>query len=114
MPTLPGWTDSRSAGRRDRSWPVGRARGRNDRRRRRYEPDRDVIHGVTARGARRPRMSNQRTHSVSTTDGVTIAGTVHGQGPPLVFVHGMMGDGDIDWQALLPRLTGRFTCHLPS
>jgi pimeloyl-ACP methyl ester carboxylesterase len=59
-------------------------------------------------------MSNQRTHYVTTTDGVTIGGTVHGQGPLLVFVQGIMGDGDIDWQALLPHLTGRFTCHLPS
>ena len=59
-------------------------------------------------------MSNQRTHFVTTTDGVNIGGAVHGEGPPLVFVHGMMADGDIDWQALLPHLTGRFTCHLPS
>jgi pimeloyl-ACP methyl ester carboxylesterase len=59
-------------------------------------------------------MSNQRTHYVTTTDGVTIGGTVHGQGPPLVFVHGMMADGDTDWQALLGHLTGRFTCYLPS
>ena len=59
-------------------------------------------------------MGNQRTHYVTTTDGVTIGGTVHGQGPPLVFVHGAVGDGDLDWQALLPHLTGRFTCHLPN
>jgi pimeloyl-ACP methyl ester carboxylesterase len=59
-------------------------------------------------------MSNHRTHYVTTTDGVTIGGTAHGQGPPLVFVHGIIGDGDLDWQALLPHLTGRFTCHLPS
>ncbi len=59
-------------------------------------------------------MSNQRTHYVTTTDGVTIGGTVHGQGLPLVFVHGIIGDGDIDWQALLPHLTGRFACYLPS
>lgn len=59
-------------------------------------------------------MSNQRTHYVTTTDGVTIGGTVHGQGPPLVFLHGALGDGDIDWDRLLPYLTGRFTCHLPS
>ena len=39
---------------------------------------------------------------------------MHGQGPPLVFVHGMMADGDIDWQGLMPHVTGRFTCHLPS
>jgi pimeloyl-ACP methyl ester carboxylesterase len=59
-------------------------------------------------------MDNQRTHYVTTTDGVTIGGAVHGQGPPLVFVQGMLADGDTDWQALLPHLTGRFTCHLPS
>ncbi len=59
-------------------------------------------------------MSNQRAHYVTTTDGVIIGGTVHGQGSPLVFVHGMLADGDTDWQALLPHLTGRFTCHLLS
>jgi pimeloyl-ACP methyl ester carboxylesterase len=59
-------------------------------------------------------MSNQRTHYVTTSDGVTIGGTVHGQGPSLVFLHGVIGDGDLDWQAVLPHLSGRFTCHLPS
>jgi pimeloyl-ACP methyl ester carboxylesterase len=59
-------------------------------------------------------MSNQLTHYVTTTDGVTIGATVHGQGPPLVFLQGAIGDGDLDWQALLPHLTDRFTCHLPS
>jgi len=59
-------------------------------------------------------MSNQRTHYVTTTDAVTMGGSVHGQGPPLVFLHGSLGDGDIDWQALLSQLTGRFTCYLPS
>jgi pimeloyl-ACP methyl ester carboxylesterase len=59
-------------------------------------------------------MSSQRTHYVTTTDGVTIGGTVHGQGRPLVFLQGIIGDGDLDWQALLPHLTDRYTCHLPS
>ena len=59
-------------------------------------------------------MSKQRTHYVTTADGVTIGGTVHGQGLPLVFLQGVIGDGDMDWQALLPHLTGWFTCHLPS
>lgn len=59
-------------------------------------------------------MSNQRTHYVTTTDGVTIGATVHGQGPPLVLLHGATGDGDLDWQSLVPHLEGRFTCHLPS
>jgi pimeloyl-ACP methyl ester carboxylesterase len=59
-------------------------------------------------------MSNQRTHHVTTSDGVTIGGTVHGDGPPLVFLQGVIGDGDTDWDLLLPHLTERFTCHLPS
>ena len=59
-------------------------------------------------------MSNQRTHYVTTTDGVTIGGTVHGRGPPLVFLQGAVGDGDIDWNRVVEHLTGRFTCHLPS
>jgi pimeloyl-ACP methyl ester carboxylesterase len=59
-------------------------------------------------------MSNQRTHYVTTTDGVVIGGAVHGQGPPLVFLQGAVGDGDIDWDRLVGHLTGRFTCHLPS
>ncbi len=59
-------------------------------------------------------MTNQRTHYVTTTDGVTIGATVHGQGPPLVFLQGIIGDGDLDWQALLGHLTDRFTCHLPN
>ena len=59
-------------------------------------------------------MSNERNHYATTTDGVTIGATVHGHGPPLVFLQGVIGDGDIDWQALLEHLNGRFTCHLPS
>lgn len=59
-------------------------------------------------------MSSRRTHCGITADGVTICGTVHGQGRPIVFWHGAYGDGDLDWQALLPHLTGRFTCHLPN
>ena len=59
-------------------------------------------------------MINQRSHDVTTTDGVTIGGTVHGQGPPLVFLQGVIGDGDLDWNQVVEPLTGRFTCHLPS
>ena len=59
-------------------------------------------------------MSDQGVHYVTTSDGVTIGGTVHGQGPPVVFWHGAYGDGDLDWEGLLPHLTGRFTCYLPS
>jgi pimeloyl-ACP methyl ester carboxylesterase len=59
-------------------------------------------------------MSNPRTHYVTTTDGVTIGATVYGQGPPLVFLQGAVGDGDIDWNRVVGHLTDRFTCHLPS
>lgn len=59
-------------------------------------------------------MSNQRTHYVTTSDGVTIGGTVHGQGPPLVFLQGLIGDGDLDWKRVVGHLTDRFTCYLPS
>lgn len=59
-------------------------------------------------------MNSQRTHYVTTTDGVTIGATVHGQGPPLVFLQGAIGDGDIDWGRTAGHLTDRFTCHLPS
>jgi pimeloyl-ACP methyl ester carboxylesterase len=59
-------------------------------------------------------MSSQRTHYVTTTDGVTIGGTVHGQGPTLVFLQGAVGDGDLDWQGVLGHLTDRYTCHLLS
>jgi pimeloyl-ACP methyl ester carboxylesterase len=73
-----------------------------------------IVAGMTARDPGRQHMSNQRTHYVTTTDGVTIGATVHGQGPPLVFLHGMLGDGDIDWDPLVEHLTDQFTCHLPS
>jgi pimeloyl-ACP methyl ester carboxylesterase len=59
-------------------------------------------------------MNGQRTHHVTTTDGVTIGATVHGEGPPLVFLQGVIGDGDIDWGATAGHLADRFTCHLPS
>jgi pimeloyl-ACP methyl ester carboxylesterase len=59
-------------------------------------------------------MSSEDTHHVTTGDGTVIAGAVGGEGPPLVFVHGIIGDGATDWQALVPHLADRFTCHLPS
>jgi pimeloyl-ACP methyl ester carboxylesterase len=59
-------------------------------------------------------MSDQRNHYVTTSDGVTLGGTVHGDGPPLVFLQGVIGDGDLDWGSTLRHLTDKFTCHLPS
>ena len=59
-------------------------------------------------------MSDDRIHRAVSADGTKIAGRVEGQGPPLVLVHGRPHDGDVAWCALLPHLTDRFTCYLPS
>ena len=59
-------------------------------------------------------MTKQRTHYVTTSDGVTIGATVRGQGPPIVFLQGVVGDGDIDWSRVAEHLADRFTCHLPN
>jgi pimeloyl-ACP methyl ester carboxylesterase len=69
---------------------------------------------MTARDPRRQQLTSQRTHYVTTTDGAIIGGTVHGEGPPLVFLQGVIGDGDIDWGPTAGHLADRFTCHLPS
>lgn len=59
-------------------------------------------------------MTDERIHRAVSADGTEIAGRVGGRGPALVLVHGGIGDGDIAWEALLPHLTNRFTCYLPS
>ncbi len=57
-------------------------------------------------------MNSQRTHHSITSDGVTLGESVHGQGPPLVLLHGIESDGRLCWQEVLPHLAERFTCHL--
>jgi pimeloyl-ACP methyl ester carboxylesterase len=59
-------------------------------------------------------MTNTRIHRAVSADGTEIAGRVQGGGPALVLVHGGIGDGEIAWEAMLPHLTDRFTCYLPS
>lgn len=59
-------------------------------------------------------MTEERIHRTVSADGTEIAGRVIGQGPPLVLVHGAIGDGEFAWTELLPHLTDRFTCYLPS
>ncbi len=59
-------------------------------------------------------MSNDRIHRATSDDGTEIAGRVHGQGPPLVLVHGALADGDTAWTPLLPFLSNRFTCYAMS
>lgn len=59
-------------------------------------------------------MAANHIHRAVSDDGTEIAGRVHGQGPPLVLVHGSLEDGDLDWAAMLPFLHERFTCYLMS
>lgn len=59
-------------------------------------------------------MTEAGIHRANSADGTEIAGRVYGQGPPLVLVHGAPHDGDIAWEAMLPHLSDRFTCYLPS
>jgi pimeloyl-ACP methyl ester carboxylesterase len=59
-------------------------------------------------------MTEERIHRTVSADGTAIAGRVVGHGPPLVLVHGAIGDGEFAWTELLPHLADRFTCYLPS
>jgi pimeloyl-ACP methyl ester carboxylesterase len=59
-------------------------------------------------------MTDTRIHRAVSTDGIEISGRVLGDGPALVLVHGGIGDGETAWDAMLPHLTDRFTCYLPS
>jgi pimeloyl-ACP methyl ester carboxylesterase len=59
-------------------------------------------------------VAAERIHRAVSDDGTEIAGRVHGQGPPLVFLHGRLEDGDSCWRELLPYVSDRFTCFLPS
>jgi pimeloyl-ACP methyl ester carboxylesterase len=59
-------------------------------------------------------MNEKRIHRAVSADGTEIAGRVVGEGSALVLVHGGIGHGDLAWKALLPHLTDRFTCYLPS
>jgi len=59
-------------------------------------------------------MTEERIHRAVSADGTEIAGRVRGEGPPLVLIHGAIGDGEIAWEALWPHLANRFTCYLPS
>ena len=59
-------------------------------------------------------MSDTPIHRAVSADGTEIAGRVRGDGPPLVLVQPTVVDADMAYGALLPHLTDRFTCYLPS
>jgi pimeloyl-ACP methyl ester carboxylesterase len=59
-------------------------------------------------------MDDHGVHRAMSADGTEIAGRVIGQGPPLVLVHGGLGDGELTWRAMLPLLADRFTCYTMS
>jgi pimeloyl-ACP methyl ester carboxylesterase len=59
-------------------------------------------------------MAAGKIQRAVSADGTEIIGRVVGEGPPLVLVHGGIGDGEFAWTELLPHLTDRFTCYLPS
>ncbi|HET9566081.1 MAG TPA: alpha/beta fold hydrolase, partial [Mycobacterium sp.] len=55
-----------------------------------------------------------RVQVAISADGTEVVGRVRGQGPPLVLVHGALGDGEVAYEALVPHLADRFTCYTPS
>ena len=59
-------------------------------------------------------MDNDRIHRITSGDGTEIVGRVVGRGPPLVLLHGGVFCGETAWEGMLPHLTDRFTCFLPS
>ncbi len=59
-------------------------------------------------------MGEHRIHRAVSHDGTEIAGRVQGYGPPLVLIHGGLGDGDTAWLFMVPVLAEHFTCYLMS
>ena len=59
-------------------------------------------------------MTEKRLHRAVSDDCTEIAGSVQGEGPPIVFVHGAMDDGTLQWEPVVPYLADRYTCHVVS
>jgi pimeloyl-ACP methyl ester carboxylesterase len=56
-------------------------------------------------------MADTNIQHATSLDGTRIAARVHGEGPPLVLIHGGFADGENGWVPLLPELTDRFSCY---
>lgn len=59
-------------------------------------------------------MDEDRIHRAVWEDGTQIVGRVQGHGPPIVLVHGGLGDGEVSWRFMLPFLVDPFTCYMMS
>ncbi len=59
-------------------------------------------------------MTEKKIHHAVSDDCTEIVGSVQGDGLPLIFVHGAMDDGTLQWEPAVPYLADRFTCHVIS
>jgi len=59
-------------------------------------------------------MAHDSIHRAVSDDGTEIVARVRGTGPPLVLVHGGLGDSESSWNALVPFLENDFTCYIMS
>jgi pimeloyl-ACP methyl ester carboxylesterase len=64
--------------------------------------------------AKEQAMNEELIHRAVSADGTLIAGRVHGQGPPIVFISSALGDDSTSWAAVLPFLTEHYTCYTMS
>ena len=113
----------RAAGPGRRPLPVHRP-GRRERRRGPGRPpaalppaplpaDRAVDDGDRRRQARVPGRLSPDPMPTIAANGLEIAYTVDGAGPPLVLLHGASSSGEADFGRVLPALRGGFRCHVP-
>ena len=64
--------------------------------------------------AREAIVGGDRVHRTTSRDGTEIGGWVVGSGPPLVLVHGGLGDGNPAMDVMVPFLSQHFTCYCMS
>jgi pimeloyl-ACP methyl ester carboxylesterase len=57
-------------------------------------------------------MTPPRIHRSVSADGTDLAATVHGEGPPVVFLPAGPGDSQLSWGHVVPWLREHCTCYL--